>query len=425
MKTREFNIFNLHCYEIASGQMINRGKTCIVFSTNVLPTTRNDILELWGVQNSQQLEKYLGLPPLVGRAKYRAFSDIKHKVWKKLQGWKEKMLSAGGKEILIKAVALSIPTYAMSCFKLPSSLCYDLEQLMAKFWWNQRKEEKKIHWMSWAKMCDTKQNGGMGFKDLRVFNDALLAKNGWRIMQNTDSLLHKIFKARYFPTTHFFDAALGHNPSFVWRGIWGTKNKMQEGCQWRIGSGNKVRIWKDAWVPGFKTVLRQQNRSLMSENADGLSEEDATVNSLFVANQRVWDVGKINSLFTPPIALQILKILLTQDGEDQVCWKNEATGFYTVKSAYRIFHSLYANRQNGESSNARVLRKVWKFIWNMKLPSKVRIFAWKAAKGILPTKSNLLKKKDCTLVCCWLGECCWMFESSSGCFVEIRVCVVD
>ncbi|XP_042988698.1 uncharacterized protein LOC122316231 [Carya illinoinensis] len=55
----------LHCYEMASGQMINRGKTGIIFSTNVIPETRNDILELWGVQNSQQFEKYLGLPPLI------------------------------------------------------------------------------------------------------------------------------------------------------------------------------------------------------------------------------------------------------------------------------------------------------------------------------------------------------------------------
>ncbi|XP_042953559.1 uncharacterized protein LOC122290089 [Carya illinoinensis] len=105
----------------------------------------NDILELWGVQQSQQFEKYLGLPPLVGRANYRAFSDIKHKVWKKLQGWKEKMLSAGGKEILIKAVTLSIPTYAMNCFKLLSSLCFELEQLMANLWWGQMKKEHKIH----------------------------------------------------------------------------------------------------------------------------------------------------------------------------------------------------------------------------------------------------------------------------------------
>ncbi|XP_042974662.1 uncharacterized protein LOC122306298 [Carya illinoinensis] len=386
----------LHCYEQSSGQKINRGKTGIVFSTNVKPDTRQDILDLWEVQHSQQFEKYLGLPPLVGRAKYRAFSDIKHKVWKKLHGWKEKMLSVGGKEILIKAVALSIPTYAMNCFKLPSSLCAELEQLMEKFWWGQKKEEHKIHWMSWSKMCNTKQNGGMGFKDLRVFNEALLAKNGWRIMQNTESLLHKIFKARYFPKKHFLDAALGYNPSFVWRGIWGTKRKLQEGCQWRIGSGKEVRIWTDSWVPGFTSIAGQHISPSYYGNAELIGDESATVNSLFIANQRVWDVGKITAFFRPEVALHITKIVLSQDREDLIRWKKEANGTYTVKSAYRLFKDLSPGRQNGESSNVDLLRKMWKAIWSMKLPIKVRIFAWKAVKEILPTKSNLKKKKVLT-----------------------------
>lgn len=88
------------------------------------------------------------------------------------------MLSQGGREILIKAVAMSIPTYSMSCFLLPIELCTELEVMMAKFWWGQRKEERKIHWLSWHNTCDSKGKGGLGFKSLHVFNLALLAKQG-------------------------------------------------------------------------------------------------------------------------------------------------------------------------------------------------------------------------------------------------------
>jgi len=102
-------------------------------------------MQFWGVQAFQQYDRYLGLPPFIGRDKYKAFSDIKNKVWYKLQNRKEKLLSQGEKEILIKAEAMSIPTYSMSCFKLPTSLCYDLEKMMARFWWGQKKEEKMIH----------------------------------------------------------------------------------------------------------------------------------------------------------------------------------------------------------------------------------------------------------------------------------------
>lgn len=78
----------------------------------------------------------------------KALSGLKHKVWTKLKGWKEKLLSQGGNKVLIKAVALSIPTYTMSCFKLPSTLCSELKNMTAKFWWDQKRDENKIQWVS-------------------------------------------------------------------------------------------------------------------------------------------------------------------------------------------------------------------------------------------------------------------------------------
>lgn len=120
-----------------------------------------------------------------------------------------------GKEVLLKVVPFSIPSYAMSCFLLPSSFCFDLESLMAKFWWGQKQEERRIHWVSWSSMCQRKSEGGMGFKDLRTFNLALLAKQEWRLLQDETSMLHKMFKARYFLKSYFFEAGLGHCPSYT------------------------------------------------------------------------------------------------------------------------------------------------------------------------------------------------------------------
>lgn len=90
-------------------------------------------------------EKYLGLPSLIGRRKNASFEYIKERVWKKLQGWEEKLLLQAGREILIEAVVQAIPTYLMSCFKLPIGLCDEIEALDQKFWWGQRGECWKIH----------------------------------------------------------------------------------------------------------------------------------------------------------------------------------------------------------------------------------------------------------------------------------------
>ena len=117
----------------------------------------------FGAQVIKQHEKYLGLPSLVGRNKRNTFNDIKEKPSKKLAGWKDKMLSKAGKKALIKAIAQAIPTYIMNCFKIPNSPCEELMSLNRNFLWGQRKDEKKIAWLSWEKMCEPKSCEGMGF----------------------------------------------------------------------------------------------------------------------------------------------------------------------------------------------------------------------------------------------------------------------
>ena len=81
-----------------------------------------------------RFDTYLGLPTLVGRSKYQTFSFLKDRVWKKIQGWKGQLLSKSRKEVLIKAVAQSIPTYTMGVFQFPVKLCNDLTAMCARFW---------------------------------------------------------------------------------------------------------------------------------------------------------------------------------------------------------------------------------------------------------------------------------------------------
>ena len=113
----------LGLYENASGQMINAAKTTLFFSKNVSDDTKESIKNRLGVAEIKEYEKYLGLPAVVGRNKKASLNYIKDRVWGKLQGWKEKLLSQAGKEVLLKAVVQAIPTFAMSCFHLPIGLC--------------------------------------------------------------------------------------------------------------------------------------------------------------------------------------------------------------------------------------------------------------------------------------------------------------
>ena len=194
---------------------MNREKTALFFSKNTSSETKDKIMRIVGVNEIKSHEQYLGLPSIIGRSKRKAFDGLKDRLWKRLNGWQEHFLSIAGKETLIKAVAQAIPIYTMQCFMLPKSFCHDLNSMVSKFWRGQQTGRDKIHWLKWGKLCKAKDGGGLGFRDLHLFNLALLAKQGWRLIQNPHSLVARVLKAKYYPSTSFLNAKLGHNPSFT------------------------------------------------------------------------------------------------------------------------------------------------------------------------------------------------------------------
>jgi hypothetical protein len=189
-------------------------KSEILFSKHVQQEVKESIQHIIPMKRVEHFSKYLGMPTYIGRSKNQAFQFIQDKIWKKLKGWKEKNLSFAGRATLIKVVAQAIPTYIMSSFLLPKSLCDHMESQISKFWWGNNVDKRKIHWVNWKKTCKAKANGGLGFKDFRAFNEALLAKQGWRLITNPNSLIARLFKAKYYPKCDFLDAKQAQNMSY-------------------------------------------------------------------------------------------------------------------------------------------------------------------------------------------------------------------
>mgnify|MGYP000934500716 CR=1 FL=1 len=148
-------------------------------------------------------------------------------------------MSQAGREVLLKAIVQAIPTFAMSYFQLPMSLCHEIEVMIKNFFWGQHGERRKIHSKNWESLCLPRIEGGMGFKELRKFNDAMLAKQVWQLVHDKESLFYLVFKAKFFPSGDIFSAQV-KSGSYAWRSILKARYLTAEGARYRVGNGQTV-----------------------------------------------------------------------------------------------------------------------------------------------------------------------------------------
>ncbi|KAL9681679.1 hypothetical protein QQ045_013466 [Rhodiola kirilowii] len=123
----------LNDYELLAGQKVNFNKSEMVCSKNVSELLISEMAEALQVKIVESHTKYLGLPIIFGHKKKHLFREIEEKISRKLGDWKSKILPGAGREVLIKAMLQSIPLYAMSCFKIPVTLCKKLVAYLLGF----------------------------------------------------------------------------------------------------------------------------------------------------------------------------------------------------------------------------------------------------------------------------------------------------
>lgn len=249
-----------------------------------------------------------------------------------MQGWKEKLLSRAGKEVLLKAVIQAIPTYLMRVYKFPISLIQEIHSMMARFWWGSSDSKRKIHWKSWEGLCQPKCLAGMGFRDLGVFNDALLGKKILRLMSNENSILSRVLKAKYFPHSSILEAALGPCSSYSWRSIWSSKALVRDGMVWRVGNGAKINVWDDPWL------INDTNRVATSvRNVD----EDVLVADLINTEEHCWDMEKVDRIFNTRDKNLVLAIPISERlPADSIAWAWSKDGNYEVSSAIILVNPI-------------------------------------------------------------------------------------
>ncbi|KAK9911294.1 hypothetical protein M0R45_035213 [Rubus argutus] len=266
--------------------------------------------------------------------------------------------------------------------QLPLGTCHEINRCLARFWWSNF-TGKGIHWRKWDKLCCPKGEGGLGFREIVGFNQALLAKQAWRLLMYPNSLVGRMLKAKYYPRENFLQAGLGAAPSFLWRSVLWGRDLLQVGLRKRIGNGNHTSVYMDQWVPGLDGFRIQPSGSI------DLSLRVADLHS----DSGGWNVGRLQSLFPIHEVEAILSIPVVHTSvDDSYLWHHNKNGKYSVKSGYWVAMDK-RRREVGTARLSADVSQYWRHLWKLKVPPKMNHFLWRCSRGFIPCKEALLKKR--------------------------------
>uniref|UniRef100_A0A2N9EFE5 Reverse transcriptase domain-containing protein n=1 Tax=Fagus sylvatica TaxID=28930 RepID=A0A2N9EFE5_FAGSY len=346
-------------FEAVSGLKINLCKSEMV-PVGCVPDLEN-LAGIMGCKTAQLPMNYLGLP-LGAKFKSKAIWDpILEKMERKLAGWKRMYLSKGGRLTLIKSTLSSLPTYFLSLFPIPVAVASRIDKIQRDFLWGGMGEGKKFHLVNWAQVCQPVHLGGLGIRNLRIFNKALLGKWLWRFGNEREALWRLAIVAKYGDQHGGWSSGelLGPNGVSLWRNIrkeWATFSRF---LSFEIGDGATVRFWTDRCRP----IQDWEEESLSS-----------FLDLLYSSSVKGY-------------------------GLDRVCWYGSQEKGFQVKSFYNAM--LPQTAAVGP----------WKNIWKPKVPTRVAFFVWTAALDRILTTDNLRRRR--VIIMDWCCMCKNNGESSS------------
>ncbi|KAE9610108.1 hypothetical protein Lalb_Chr07g0183091 [Lupinus albus] len=259
----------LQLFEKCSGLKINFNK-CNLLDVNIMEDHIIRCADFLQCKISSKSFTYLGIPVGVSHKRKSTWSNLIDKIQSRLAFWDSNQISFGGQVILTNVVLSALPVYYLSFYKAPISVVRSTQKIQSRFLWGGDSNSNKINWVKWEKVCQSKKEGGLGIKDLKIFNHALLDKWKWRLLKERDNLWCKVLVSKYGHSLGLSHEIVSRS-SFAKHSSWVRdldlvchKELVKDHWFWgglvrRVGDGSNTRFWHDTW-PGSSNLTCRYRR---------------------------------------------------------------------------------------------------------------------------------------------------------------------
>lgn len=332
---------------------------------------------------------YLGLPMGGSTSRIAMWEPVIDRMKMKLANWKGRLLSMGGRAVLIKSSLASLPMYYLSLFPIPKGALEKINRIQRDFFWNGCSEKKGIHSASWALLEMPKIYGGLNLGNLLHRNLALLFKWIWRFFSASPALWKTIIKEKYGYSSAFScrDISIPSQEG-PWKRICRAllqhteAKKLVLSCiRKKAGNGNHILFWHDIWIGDTPLKIICPRLFSISTLPNGL------VSSLGFWDGRTWkwSLSWLRSLRPQDSVercnLQSLldNVVLSPEASDSLIWCPQKSGEFSVKSFSMELAKSYHNGQID----------IIKGMWRSLVPHRIEIFTRLALLGKINTKAKL------------------------------------
>ncbi|KAJ9535204.1 hypothetical protein OSB04_un001715 [Centaurea solstitialis] len=344
-----------------------------VFFGNVGSEMQEAIIECLPFKPGTFPIRYLGVPLSPISLKVAEYGGLIAKVKARINNWKSKFLSFGGRKQLVISVLQSLQLYWMAVFLFPSTVVHELEALCRDFLWAQGNSSKGKCKVAWDVVCRPTSCGGLGIKRLAVWNRALLSKHLWDICSNRNSLWVSWISRFYVRQESFW--AIRPNPRWSWsfRKLLTLRPEIRPYIHVRIGDGKTTNAWEDNW---YGTRLSEFISYRAVHNAGFATTWK--VSDLLSVLEGSWPndwLGRFPQLVNN-------RIPVINDGEpDTIFWDDDTSGSFSIRSVYTSLIGRFTEVP------------WWKSVWFKGHIPKHAFCLWIACVRRLPTQDRLASWK--------------------------------